>query len=170
MRHTRFSLGSHGLRFLLLAASLYALAGCATKSTKPGTPAPTEYYVDVNTGLDGSTGTPLLPFKTITRAIAVAGAGAFIHVAPGIYDTTSGEVFPILLQAGQTLMGDTLTRGAGPTPTVVTGIGVVPGANPGWIDQSATILGAPARVCAGCGWAPGSTPSSTSRSSPTKPE
>lgn len=66
---------------------------------------------------DGSSG---YPFKTITAALATMSSGT-VCVAPGTYDTTLGEVFPITLPAGVSLIGDETNKGQGTTPTKIIG-------------------------------------------------
>lgn len=46
----------------------------------------TSYYVDAGTGSDSNSGTTSAPFKTISKAISVAGAADTIYVRPGAYD------------------------------------------------------------------------------------
>jgi hypothetical protein len=70
-------------------------------------------YVSVGTGLDTNAGTQAAPFKTITRAIAVAGADtciATIQVAAGTYTVASGEVFP-LAPSHVAVIGDETNKG-----------------------------------------------------------
>ncbi|MFG0319932.1 MAG: DUF1565 domain-containing protein [Planctomycetota bacterium JB042] len=57
--------------------------------------AATDWYVDAVNGLDTQAGGPVTPFKTITHALSVALSADRIFVAPGVYDATNGEVFPL---------------------------------------------------------------------------
>lgn len=82
------------------------------------------YYVDVARGDDGNPGTAAAPFRTITRASTVAGAGDTVKVAPGTYDTTSGEAFPITLPSRCELIGD---LGGPISSTRIVGDGPIPG-------------------------------------------
>jgi hypothetical protein len=77
-----------------------------------------DYYVDALSGDDiTGDGTPTTPWRTITRALSLPPtAGSVIHVAPGIYDETLGETFPILMLPGIT------ARGADRDTTVVAGV------------------------------------------------
>ena len=95
------------------------------------------YYVDALNGSDTNTGTSTAPFKTITHALNVAGTDGTIQVLPGTYDETLGETFPLILQAGQVLLGDEANKGDGTTPTVINGWSVVDGTT-----VKATIVGA----------------------------
>jgi hypothetical protein len=117
------------LRLLASLALLALLAGCDKNPTRVTTPAPSahDYYVDAAAGLDANLGTAVSPFKTITHAVAVAGAGKSIAIAPGTYDAGNGETFPIVLQAGQSLVGDVANRGNGTASTRVRGLGSTPG-------------------------------------------
>ncbi len=63
----------------------------------PRTP---DLYVDATGGSDANVGTtPGQALRTITRALALAGSGTRIHVAPGTYDAALGETFPLDLNA-----------------------------------------------------------------------
>ena len=44
-------------------------------------------------------------YSTITKAMVQAQAGDVIQVAPGRYDVTTGEVFPVVMKAGVLLTG-----------------------------------------------------------------
>lgn len=67
--------------------------------------------IDVNpvTGSDTSgNGTPAKPYKTLTKAVAVAAKSTTaltISLAPGTYDAASGEVFPIVIPTGMAIVG-----------------------------------------------------------------
>lgn len=77
----------------------------------------TDYYVDVANGSDSNLGTSSgNAWKTLTRATtAPGGSSATIHVAPGIYKPSTGEVLPLQF-AGQVLVAD-----QGPLVTVIDG-------------------------------------------------
>lgn len=95
-----------------------------TDVTATGGRAPqADYYVDASSGLDSNSGTLGAPFKTVTHAVSAAGPNKTIFVAAGTYDTALGEVFPIVLESGQSLLGDVANKGAGPAPTVIYGSG-----------------------------------------------
>jgi hypothetical protein len=86
-----------------------------------------DYYVDAERGSDDvdtgqlDIGTPSRPFRTVSRAIAAANSvarpGRCIFVAPGVYDRTHGETFPLVLRGGASIYGaahDRVTiRGSG---------------------------------------------------------
>ena len=82
-------------------------------------------YVDALNGNDLSPGTDDAPFKTITHALSVAGPNKTIRVRPGTYNAALGEVFPLLLQPGQILIGDETNKGDGAAPTIIVGHGSV---------------------------------------------
>ncbi|MBW4554422.1 MAG: DUF1565 domain-containing protein [Trichormus sp. ATA11-4-KO1] len=73
----------------------------------------TVIYVNPDTGADtaGAGATAAAPYKTITFALNQAQPGTTIQLAPGIYNSDSGEKFPLLLKEGVTLRGDEQSRG-----------------------------------------------------------
>lgn len=97
----------------------------------------TDYFVsgggnDANGGL-----TPATPFRTLTRALAAAGAGDRVLVGPGAYDLAAGETFPLALPSGVQVLGPgngtavvdstaingaTFQTGALANPTVLAGL------------------------------------------------
>ena len=102
---------------LLLALALLSLTACggeAKKSTIISNPcAGFSFCVDATNGLDTNTGTQDAPFKTITMAAAMATtAGQTVKVLPGVYDNPgNGEIFPIVINAGVSLIGDEAGKG-----------------------------------------------------------
>ncbi len=73
-------------------------------------------HVDATSGNDLSgTGSSALPYKSITHALSRSASGSVLVVHPGIYDASSGEVFPIVLPPGTSLSGAVLdiTSGIG---------------------------------------------------------
>jgi hypothetical protein len=82
-----------------------------------------------NAGDDANTGNSAAsPFKTITKALSVASPGETVFVAPGTYNTASGETFPVNVSGGVNLIGDEPNRGAPPaggTATTIMGSVVV---------------------------------------------
>ncbi|WP_421657650.1 S-layer homology domain-containing protein [Leptothermofonsia sp. ETS-13] len=77
-------------------------------------------YVNPTTGNDSNSGTQTAPFKTITRALQQARAGTTIQLAPGTYSAATGEVFPLVIPNGVTVLGNEASKGSG---IVVTGSG-----------------------------------------------
>lgn len=105
---------------LVLGLTLAACGGSGGSSGVAVTPA-TEVWVDAQNGNDADAGTQALPFKTLTHALAAAGAGTTLHVMPGTYDTANGETFPLQTLPGQILLGDVANRGMGMTATRIEG-------------------------------------------------
>ena len=106
-----------------------------------------DYWVDAVAGNDTNPGTELLPFATITYAIATGGAGATITVLPGTYDAALGEVFPITLLTDQTVVGDVPTKGGGATPTSIVGKGTYGGLS--GVGSIATVVCGPSSTISG---------------------
>jgi parallel beta-helix repeat protein len=101
------------------------------------------FVVNATTGLDSNTGAAGSPFKTITHALSLTGSGDTVQVQPGTYDVINGEIYPIAVPAGVSLIGDEVNKGMGGTPTVISGDGVVSGGLTGAIKAGigATIAG-----------------------------
>ena len=70
-------------------------------------------YVNAVTGNDSNPGTSGAPLKTITKALSVAANYSVIDVAPGTYDVTNGETFPLVLPTGVNLLGNIGGVGSG---------------------------------------------------------
>lgn len=70
-------------------------------------------YVDSVKGNDAAGGTQVAPFRTINRALKQAKLGDRIQIVPGTYSAASGEVFPLAIPAGVTVIGNEATKGAG---------------------------------------------------------
>ncbi len=79
--------------------------------------APTLLYVNPSTGNDGASGSQSAPFKTITKALQSAPAGATLRLATGTYNSASGETFPIVIPTNITIVGDESQKGKGITIT-----------------------------------------------------
>ncbi|MEM8639630.1 MAG: S-layer homology domain-containing protein [Cyanobacteria bacterium P01_G01_bin.54] len=75
----------------------------------------TTFYVDPANGSDRSGGTHQLPFQTLTHSLRQAQntPDAVIQLAPGNYNETTGEVFPLLIPAGVKVIGDEAGQGQG---------------------------------------------------------
>jgi hypothetical protein len=67
---------------------------------------PETLYVDPASGNDTFPGTQSQPLRTVTRALELSSPGTSIHMAPGVYQSSTGEVFPLQVPAGVTLRGD----------------------------------------------------------------
>lgn len=97
------------------------------------------YYVDALHGKDAYSGTaPSLPFKTITRAAFFANSGDVILVAAGKYDSALGEIFPITIRPGVSLLGDETTKGG--SWGYYTGSGTYPNSGPTLIEGSGNLI------------------------------
>jgi len=92
------------------------------------------FYVNPTSGNDSAAGNQAAPFKTITRAIKQAKANDTIQLLPGTYSDATGEVFPIAVPAGVTLLGNESNKGAG---IQITGSGLYP--SPTFANQAVTI-------------------------------
>jgi parallel beta-helix repeat protein len=68
-------------------------------------------YVDSQAGNDSNQGTVNAPIKTITQALKVALDNTVISLAPGNYNETTGEIFPLIIKNKVTLKG--ITGGQG---------------------------------------------------------
>ncbi|QSJ14072.1 S-layer homology domain-containing protein [Nostoc sp. UHCC 0702] len=78
------------------------------------------FYVNPVTGSDSNTGSRLSPFKSLTRALKVDKTTLMIQLGSGTYSAASGEVFPLVISAGVTVVGNEANKGAG---IVITGSG-----------------------------------------------
>lgn len=77
-------------------------------------------YVNPTAGNDSNNGTQTAPFKTISRALQQARAGATIQLALGTYSAATGETFPLVVPTGVLVVGNEASKGSG---IVVTGSG-----------------------------------------------
>ncbi|AUS99331.1 hypothetical protein CLI64_02370 [Nostoc sp. CENA543] len=122
---------STGIIALFLATSTITLISHAVQANPKASQSHTIAQVPVNapviyvnpaTGADtaGAGNTANTPYKTITYALNQAQAGTIIQLAPGTYDSQSGEQFPLTLKPGVTLRGDEASKGQG---IVITGGG-----------------------------------------------
>ncbi|MBW4496460.1 MAG: DUF1565 domain-containing protein [Oscillatoria princeps RMCB-10] len=95
-------------------------------------------HVNPTSGNDSTgNGSEGAPFKTLTRALSVAGPNTVILLAPGTYSAQTGETFPIPLKPGVTVQGDPNTRGQ---KIVISGGGTY--LSPSVGTQNVAILGA----------------------------
>ncbi len=76
-------------------------------------PLPATFYVNPATGNDAAAGSQAAPFKTISRALRQSKAGDRVQLAPGTYNATSGETFPLVVPAGVTVIGNEANKGSG---------------------------------------------------------
>ncbi|MCL6752603.1 DUF1565 domain-containing protein [Nostoc sp. CCCryo 231-06] len=69
------------------------------------------FYVNPVTGKDTNLGSQQAPFKTITQALKVATDKTKIQLADGNYNAASGEVFPLTIASGVTVVGNEVNKG-----------------------------------------------------------
>lgn len=93
------------------------------------------YFVNSSSGNDANNGSNAAPFKTLSKATAVAAAGDRIQLAAGTYSAASGEVFPVDLPAGVAIVGNEANKGSG---TLIQGSG--PFLSPSFARQNVTIV------------------------------
>lgn len=93
------------------------------------------FYVDAAQPPASGDGTPHHPFSTITAALAEAEDLAMIHIAPGHYNRHHGEIFPLYIPSGVTLLGDRPSQGSG---IIIHGNG--PHLSPSLQEQQVTIV------------------------------
>ncbi|EMJ94305.1 LIC10774 family surface protein [Leptospira alstonii] len=95
------------------------------------------HYVDSISGSDSNAGTKSAPYRTITKAILASKADGtkVIYVAPGTYDTSVGETFPIYIPDGVNVYGDINGKGlVGGSSSLYAGPpGTTPKTGPTWI-------------------------------------
>ncbi len=104
--------GNENSSLLLLGISdksLLDIAANPQRSLVNSVPTPNVHYVDALSGNNSNPGTSLAPYKTITYA--VSQPGNTIYVAPGTYNETLGETFPIKIPAGINLIGNESGKG-----------------------------------------------------------
>jgi parallel beta-helix repeat protein len=140
-------------------ATISLLIGCSGGSsstlapppacTAPATPGGVSAtkIVSASVGNDATASGTCVAFKTITAALAVSSSGDAVWVAPGTYDTANGEVFPISVPAGVSLIGDVASKGTGTTPTLIKGHGTV-----GITGYSAALVTGATTTISGCGF------------------
>lgn len=136
-----------------LAATHVVLSGNATIAPTFMV-ASADYFVNPRLGSDTAAGTTAAqPFKTLTHALAVAGApvladdarkgaGPVVALAPGLYDAANGETFPIIVPTGVAVIGDEDNHGSG---IVVAGAGPLPGR----ADMQSALIPSPYAAVAG---------------------
>ena len=118
-----FAPGSAGAKSATLAVT--ATPGGTVSANLSGTACSnsTTWTVDVAHGSDTNAGTCAAPFKTITKALAVAASGNSVKVDPGEYGASTGETFPLAVPAGVSLIGDTAGRGTNPVTKITGDVG-----------------------------------------------
>ena len=89
------------MRIALSILTLLAFAACGRGNVDVAPPpAEPPLYVDSSKGNDANPGTSDEPFKTLTHALGVAVPAQTIWMASGVFDVTTGEVFPLDVPPG----------------------------------------------------------------------
>ncbi|MDP5338118.1 MAG: DUF1565 domain-containing protein [Nodularia sp. (in: cyanobacteria)] len=92
-------------------------------------------YVNPVQGNDSNPGSRSSPFKSLTRALKASKTPVIIQLISGTYRPANGEVFPIIIPAGVTVVGNEANKGAG---IVISGSGQYQ--SPSFGLQSVTLL------------------------------
>ncbi|NJM23538.1 MAG: DUF1565 domain-containing protein [Richelia sp. SM1_7_0] len=71
----------------------------------------TTVYVNPAFGNDKNNGSRLSPFKSLTYTLNTIRPPVIIQLAPGTYDATNGEVFPLIIPNGVWIVGNEATKG-----------------------------------------------------------
>lgn len=94
------------------------------------------FYVNPTTGSDSSgAGSQSQPFKTIAFALKQATSGSTIQLASGNYNAASGEVFPLAIPQGVSVIGNETNKGNGIS---IEGSGTYP--SPTFANQNVTFI------------------------------
>jgi parallel beta-helix repeat protein len=72
-----------------------------------------KFFVNPIAGNDSAPGNSATPFKTIAKALQVAKANDVIQLAAGTYTAASGEIFPLWVPTGVTILGNEANKGEG---------------------------------------------------------
>ena len=70
-------------------------------------------YVNPTIGSDGNSGSQQAPLKTITQALKQSASGAKIQLVPDNYNASTGEIFPLVIPFGVTIIGNEQDKGTG---------------------------------------------------------
>ncbi|MGB3758019.1 MAG: DUF1565 domain-containing protein [Rivularia sp. (in: cyanobacteria)] len=70
-------------------------------------------YVNPITGNNSNSGSQQAPLKTITQALKQSASGTKIQLAQGSYSAITGEVFPLIVPFGVTIIGNEVNIGSG---------------------------------------------------------
>ncbi len=114
-------------RCAMSVLALFLAAACGT-GTATRESLLTMLHVNAATGSDENPGTADAPLRTISRALSrlLTEEGGTVLVAPGRYDASVGESFPLYVPNNVALLGDAATRGLGPPTTEIVGSGQIP--------------------------------------------
>ncbi|WP_339460874.1 S-layer homology domain-containing protein [Nodularia spumigena] len=92
-------------------------------------------YVNPVQGNDTNIGSRSSPFKSLTRALKATKTAVIIQLTSGTYSVANGEVFPIVISGGVTVIGNEANKGA---EIVISGSGEYE--TPSFGRQSMTLL------------------------------
>lgn len=95
----------------------------------------TTIHVNPVQGNDNNAGSRSSPLKSLTRALNTAKAPVVIQLTSGNYNAANGEVFPLVIPTGVTVIGNETNKGAG---IVISGSGVYQ--SPSFAAQNVTVL------------------------------
>ncbi|TVP56706.1 MAG: DUF1565 domain-containing protein [Nodularia sp. (in: Bacteria)] len=70
-------------------------------------------YVNPVQGNDTNAGSRSSPFRSLTRALKASKTPVIIQLTSGTYNAANGEVFPIFIATGVTVVGNEANKGAG---------------------------------------------------------
>ena len=70
-------------------------------------------YVNPTIGSDSNSGSPQAPLKTITQALKQSASGTKIQLIPDNYNASTGEIFPLVVPFGVTIIGNEQDKGSG---------------------------------------------------------
>ncbi|MDY6896469.1 MAG: DUF1565 domain-containing protein [Cyanobacteriota bacterium] len=70
-------------------------------------------YVNPTIGSDGNSGSQQAPLKTITQALKQSASGTKIQLVKDNYNASSGEIFPLVVPFGVTIIGNEQDKGNG---------------------------------------------------------
>ncbi|MBD2042555.1 DUF1565 domain-containing protein [Microcoleus sp. FACHB-672] len=91
-------------------------------------------YVNPAGGNDSAAGTQSAPLKTLSKALKQAPTGTTVQLAAGAYRAAGGEVFPLLIPSGVTVVGNEAKKGS---DILIEGSGVYK--SPTFSDQNITL-------------------------------
>ncbi len=70
-------------------------------------------YVNPTIGSDSNSGSQQAPLKTITQALKQSASGTKIQLVADNYDASNGEIFPLVIPFGVTIIGNEQDKGSG---------------------------------------------------------
>lgn len=98
----------------------------------------TTLYVNSVIGKDTNIGSRLSPLQTITQALKITKSPGIIQLAPGTYNTSTGEVFPLIIPGEILLVGNESNKGQ---EIIISGSGKYQSPSFGWQNITLLLLG-----------------------------